>query len=345
MAGKRERQNGTWEYVFKRKGLLPEPAYFTFDSEAEGDAYALRAEAMLDKGVVPTEMRGGRVRTLGGLCELYEEEVKMVPSERDLLPVIRKAVDGVRTENFDYSWVERWVGGFHAAGKAPSTITKRVSGLARVVDWAMRRKLITLEANPLRLLPKAYGSKGFDRNKVWDGERDRRLEATEERAIRSVLTDKKEALLFDMALETAMRLSEMFTLKTEDIDLKNRTIFLHRSKTGHRRQVPISSVLLVKLEAYGLDDEWLFSDWWQGGDLKQRTLVGHRLTHRFARVFEKAECPDFRFHDLRHTAVCRFYERTQMSDMEISKITGHKGFRMLQRYANLRGSDLAAKLW
>lgn len=123
-----------------------------------------------------------------------------------------------------------------------------------------------------------------------------------------------------------MRLSEMFTLKTEDIDLKNRTIFLHRSKTGHRRQVPISSVLLAKLEACGLEGEWLFPEWWQGGDLKQRTLVGHRLTHRFARVFEKAECPDFRFHDLRHTAVCRFYERTQMSDMEISKITGHRGF-------------------
>ena len=53
-----------------------------------------------------------------------------------------------------------------------------------------------------------------------------------------------------MALETAMRLSEMFTLKTEDIDLKNRTIFLHRSKAGHRRQVLISGVLLAKLDGY-----------------------------------------------------------------------------------------------
>ena len=115
MAGKRERQNGTWEYVFKGKGLLLEPVYFTFDSEAEGDAYALRAEEQLAKGVVPAEMRGGRVRTLGGRCELYEVDVTMVPSELALLPVIRKAVDSVRTENFDYSWVERWVGG-HARG-------------------------------------------------------------------------------------------------------------------------------------------------------------------------------------------------------------------------------------
>ena len=49
------------------------------------------------------------------------------------------------------------------------------------------------------------------------------------------------------------------------IGLKNRTIFLHRSKTGHRRQVTISSVLPAKLKAYDLTDEWLFPDWWQGG--------------------------------------------------------------------------------
>lgn len=345
MAGKRERQNGTWEFIFKRKGLLPDPVYFTFDTEEEGDRYAARAEAMLDKGVVPQEMLSGAVRTLGGLCELYEAEVRMVPSEAALLPAIRKAVEGVRVALFDYSWVERWVAEMHEAGRAPSTITKRVGGLARVVDWAMRRNMITIEANPLRLLPRGYGSKGFDRNKLWAGERDRRLEAAEEGAIRSVLADKNEALLFDMALETAMRLSEIFTLKAAHVDLGKRTIFLHSTKNGSKRQVPISSVLLKKLEAHDLTGDWVFPDWWQGGELKQRELVGHRLTHRFARVFEKAGCPDFRFHDLRHEAISRFYERTNMTDLEIASISGHKGFRMLQRYANLRGSSLAVKLW
>ena len=34
-----------------------------------------------------------------------------------------------------------------------------------------------------------------------------------------------------------------------------------------------------------------------------------------------------------------------MTDLEIASITGHKNLRMLQRYANLRGSTLANKLW
>jgi integrase len=345
MAGKRERQNGTWEYIFKRKGLLPNPVYFTFDTEEEGDRYAVRAEAMLDKGVVPVEMRNERMKTLGDLCELYGAGVNMSDSEADLLPTIQKMVSEARVELFDYSWVERWVGDLQAAGKAPSTISKRVSGLARVVDWAMRRKFLSIEANPLRLLPRGYCADGVDRNKLWSGERDRRLEQTEEGAIRSVLADKKEALLFDMALETAMRLSEMFTLKTADIDLKQRTIFLRKSKNGSRRQIPISSVLLKVLEQQDMSQEYLFHEWWQGGDDKLRSKVGHRLTHAFARRFAKAGCPDFRFHDLRHTAVSRIYERTTLTDLEVASITGHKGFRMLQRYAHIRGSNLATRLW
>ena len=51
------------------------------------------------------------------------------------------------------------------------------------------------------------------------------------------------------------------------------------------------------------------------------------------------------FHDLRHHAVCQFYEKTKLSDVQIARITGHRDPRMLLRYASLRGSDLAQALW
>lgn len=50
MAGKRQRSNGTWEFKFTRKGVLLSPVYFTFDTEAEGDAYAARVEPLLERG-------------------------------------------------------------------------------------------------------------------------------------------------------------------------------------------------------------------------------------------------------------------------------------------------------
>jgi integrase len=69
------------------------------------------------------------------------------------------------------------------------------------------------------------------------------------------------------------------------------------------------------------------------------------LSHLFGTRFEKAKCPDLRFHDLRHHATSRIYERTNLTDLEVASITGHTNLRMLQRYANLRGSKLASRLW
>lgn len=53
MAGKRQRANGTWEYRFQRKGLLPQPLYFTFDTEVEGATHTARVEPLLERGIVP----------------------------------------------------------------------------------------------------------------------------------------------------------------------------------------------------------------------------------------------------------------------------------------------------
>jgi integrase len=62
-------------------------------------------------------------------------------------------------------------------------------------------------------------------------------------------------------------------------------------------------------------------------------------------VFLNAKVEGMHFHDIRHEVTCRLYEKTTLSDVLIAKITGHRSLRMLQRYASLRGSDLAPHLW
>ena len=160
-----------------------------------------------------------------------------------------------------------------------------------------------------------------------------------------MLVKKEEHLIFDMALETAMRMGEMVTLKWGQIDLRQKTIFLDKTKNGSKRQVPISSVLMKEL-AHAMsqpDDMPVFPLFWDG--IEDKIRATNRVSTRFGARFAKAGCPDLRFHDLRHEATCRLYERTKMTDLEIAKITGHKDMRMLSRYANLRGSTLADKMW
>jgi integrase len=69
------------------------------------------------------------------------------------------------------------------------------------------------------------------------------------------------------------------------------------------------------------------------------------LTKLYKSIFEVAGCKGLRFHDLRHEATSCLFERTTLGEAQIMKITGHKTHRMMMRYANLRGSDLAARLW
>lgn len=150
-------------------------------------------------------------------------------------------------------------------------------------------------------------------------------------------------LLFNLAIETAMRLREMFTLDWSQIDISQRTIFLDKTKNGDKRQVPLSSVAVAMLEAVNPKEGRLFP-WWDGqaASLARTTC---RLSHQWTRIAKDAGCVDLRFHDLRHEAVCRIYERTTLSDVQIARITGHKSLAMLKRYASLRGSDLAGLLW
>jgi integrase len=61
------------------------------------------------------------------------------------------------------------------------------------------------------------------------------------------------------------------------------------------------------------------------------------------RATRRADITGLRFHDLRHEATTRLFEKG-LGMMEVAAITGHKDLRMLQRYVQLRPEDLARKL-
>ena len=250
-----------------------------------------------------------------------------------------------------YPWVEGWVAEMKGIDRmAPSTIRHQVGALARCLDWVVRTRPKELPQNPLRLLPKRYST--YRDGEVRDRERDRRLTADEEAAIRRVLAGEKPegkergvtpdpllTLLFDLALETAMRLREMYTLTPDQVDVSKKTIFLDRTKNGDSRQVPLSSPACRMLAGFA------GFPWAADHTPKELRRVTSLLSRRFGTVFELAGCGDLRFHDLRHEATCRLYERTSLSDVQIARITGHKDLRVLRRYASLRGSELASQLW
>lgn len=335
MATKRQRGN-TWHYTVKRAALLPKPIYLTFDDDVEGAAYVARLEALLDAGIVPDGFLPdqGIPTTLSESLALYQRALAV--KDRDVLRVIEDRWGEARIKDIDYAWVELWIDGLkHARRLSPSRIRKFKGSLQRHLNWLHAKYPQLMPLNPVAQLPKGYS--GGVRADV---ERDRRFEAGEEQAIREQLQgDATLSLLFELGLETAMRLREMYTLDWQQIDLKRRTVFLNKTKNGHKRQVPLSSVALVTLRSIDPQTGPLVA---VHGTMEQITA---RLSKRFARAARLAGVEGFTFHDLRHEATCRLYERTTLSDVQIANITGHRDPRVLKRYANLRGSDLAEALW
>ncbi len=161
-------------------------------------------------------------------------------------------------------------------------------------------------------------------------------------------SDSEETRLFDgcrkcrnpyllpivrLALETAMRQSELVGMHWQHIDLKRRIIFLPHTKNGDSRTVPLSTYAVAVLTALprGI----------KGDVFPGVTTVA--VKQAFIRATRRAEIEDFHFHDLRHEATTRLFEQG-LNIMEVSSITGHRDLQMLRRYTHLRAEDLAKNL-
>ena len=139
--------------------------------------------------------------------------------------------------------------------------------------------------------------------------------------------------LVQLALETAMRQGELLRLHWEYIDLNRGTAHLPDTKNGEARTVPLSSTAIAVLRAL---PRALHGDVFRG-------VTTEAVKRSYMRAIRRAGSKDLRFHDLRHEATTRLFEKG-LNIMEVASITGHKDLRMLRRYTHLKAEDLARKL-
>ena len=381
MASYRTRTSGSIEACIRRKSL-PGDIYLSFNSMDEAKAYCREAEALIDAGQIPpgllelakpktsrSETFALTARSIKSLIDEYLIGYHVTEGDKQWLGVLRGEIGQIEIGAVTVQWALCLVRGYKITKQlTPATIRHRVGALRRCLDWQVMCG--NLPINPLKLLPTRYATyndaerAAVDDAPPSDNSRCRRLEDGEEERIRLVLDNDREyldslgvergidpasqapmTLLFELALETAMRMREIFTLSWDQIDFDKRTIFLTKTKNGDSRQIPMSSVafdLLNQLAGSGL----VFPIFWNGN----QTAAGlrkasSRLSSRWRTIARLAKCDYLHFHDLRHESTSRFYERTSLTDLQIAKIIGHRDMKSLQRYANLRASDMAKSLW
>jgi integrase len=162
--------------------------------------------------------------------------------------------------------------------------------------------------------------------------RDRRLNGNEAELLLKHLSGEAKAV-FTFAIETAMRRGEILSLTWQDIDLKVPCAVLRDTKNGDARAVPLSAaaVKVLKERTRGVGAAKVFAT--DEGQLRKAWEAARTA----------ADITDIRFHDLRHEAASRLFEKG-LNVMEAASVTGHKTLSMLKRYTHLNPTDIAKKL-
>jgi len=147
-----------------------------------------------------------------------------------------------------------------------------------------------------------------------------------------------------LALNTAMRKNELRLLQWKQIDWKERTVTVGKSKTaaGTGRVIPLNRVAFEALVRWAghfpqaKPEHYLFPWRENGRVIVSRPVSSWRKAWRNALKRAGVKC---RFHDLRVTAITKLSE-SQASEQTIMAIAGHVSRRMLEHYSRIR---MAAK--
>lgn len=210
---------------------------------------------------------------------------------------------------------------------APATIVRELNTISHAIEIATREWGLWLPRNPVKLVRRPPVPRG----------RTRRFKAGEEESLLAACDRGRTPLLKPLiiiAIETGMRRGELLDLRWEHVDLKICVAHLPLTKNGDSRDVPLSRhavATLQMLRAVELKHERVFP------------MTGNAVRLAFEHLRVRAGMSDFHFHDLRHEAISRLFEKG-LNIAKVSAISGHRELKMLQRYTHLRAADLVARL-
>jgi integrase len=323
------RRNGKWQVQVRRQGFPPLNRTFLNRRDAEG--WARQQEGSLDRGFLPHDNRQLGSATVADLLIRYREFV--TPKKRGagvesyriarLLrhPLSALPLSKASTTEFASYRDER----LQQVGR--DAVRKELALLRHMFEVARREWGLALAPNPLDQVAKPLPGPP----------RTVRVAPNEWERLVSALGRSRNPILglaLRFALETGIRRGELLRIEWAHIDLVRRVIVLPITKSGHPRAIPLSTdAMAVLTEARAIT----------GDGVCAFPISANALRLAWERLRRRAGLDELRWHDLRHEAISRFFEKG-LSVPEVAAISGHRDPRMLFRYTHPRPEEIARKL-
>jgi len=330
-----------WRAQIRRKGYPVQRK--TFNSRAEAETWAVSIESEMSKGLFVVR-KEAESTSLSEALDRYEREVASTQKGAvKYASLIRIWKRSSLKDRFLATIQGKDIASYRDArlkAVSPQTVIHELNLISRLFNTAIKEWGMGGLVNPVSQIRKPKMPRS----------RDRRIRSRELEAICAISESPVLSDLMRFAVETGMRRGELAGMTWDMVDLKKRTVTLLVTKNGEKRIVPLSTEAVRILS--NLPRKIDGTMWGMEPDSITQAFI--RAVDRARKTYEK-ECEgkgekpdpgflvDLTFHDLRHEATSRFFEKG-LNPMQVAAITGHKTLQMLKRYTHLKAEDLAELL-
>lgn len=322
---------GAWRALIRRKGHKPISKRFPTKSKAE--TWARGIEAQIDAGTAPKTAASSD--TVADLIDRYRElratvrPILDTSTEHYTLKQLKANLGEKRAAALIVEDLMGWAKARRDAGAGPYTVNCDLSKLGTVLRYAGDGLPDVIGAARPKLAHLGLIGGG--------GMRERRPTDEELASLVEWLTLEKNVMYSDIvlfAVATAMRRGEVTRIVWSDVDEAKRMVLVRdrkdpRQKKGNDQWVPL------------LGNAWTVLD-------RQPRIEGEprifpcdeqTISKYFREACVELGIPDLHFHDLRHEGTSQLFEQG-FEIQQVALVTGHKDWRHLRRYTNLKPESL-----
>lgn len=335
--------SGNWRAQFR---FLGKSVSKTFRLKSQAERWATEQHGRVDRGETPTTRDTNKTDTVGQLIKIHLDDMAEVgkaaqrSKENTLLRLQDdRDVGKVRVSHFTRERVIEFGRRRAKEGAGPATVSGDLGFIKTVFEHASAVYGHKVPTDDLRLARIALARLGLVGSSV---ERDRRPTQDELNRLLAFFRFRPRLLIpmeriVKFAVATAMRQEEITRILFDDFDGKAATVIIRQRK--HPRAKASNDQTVPLVTDAGFDPVALINDQreWASSQGAIFPYCARSIGAAFRRACIELQIIDLHFHDLRHEGISRLFE-ADWDIPQVAAISGHKDWKMLQRYTHLRPS-------
>lgn len=321
-----------WRVQIRRKGHASISE--TFPTKTLAQKWATETEASINARRYRDERSLDKI-TLAEVIRQYREELSHVEfgkNKHAVLTSLENKLGHYTLAELTDDRLTRYVKDRHKEGAGGVTIAIDLTYLGGIFKTARQIWKIPVSMDAIATA-RAYMS--HVKISTRSEERSRRPTADELDRLCDYFDNRSRIPMRDIirfAVDTAMRLDEIMRLRWTDLNEHDKTIVIRdrkhpNQKAGNDQEVPLLGESFEIVKRQPKVDERIFP------------YNGKTISSIFPRACQALKIHDLRFHDLRHEGVSRLFERGFRIE-QVSLVSGHRDWKMLKRYTQLKAADL-----